>query len=110
VRTAFRVREVTGEHETIAVTAAGAIPYFSERRTVDLLGKMDPVIAHQPPRTSKFVPGHDKWDLRRSLGELRPDVVIRLPSEVTNEERAYVSGLGYQPDADGFLRLGGKPK
>lgn len=104
VRSAFVVQSATKEGETIAVTAAGAIPYFSERRTIDLLGKSDPVIAHQKPRMSKFVPGHNKWDLAYSIGKLRPDVIVNLPSEVTPEERRYVEGLGYRPDAYGLLR------
>lgn len=80
VRAALQLRDLTTDRATIAVTWAGSIPYFSERRAIDLLGKMDPRIAHEPmhppqPRWSGFRPGHMKWDYAYSIGELQPDVV-----------------------------------
>ena len=70
--------EATPPQTTIAVTWAGAIPYFSRRPTVDLLGKSDPVIARQAPRDVPFTPGHDKFDYEHSLGRLRPQLVAQL--------------------------------
>ena len=63
------VRQVTTPEARVGVVWAGAIPYFSERPCVDLLGKNDRVIAHLPMRLSQkesrstdFYPGHLKWD------------------------------------------------
>jgi hypothetical protein len=78
-RYGLALRAATADDATIAVTWAGAIPYFSHRPTIDLLGKSDRVIAtreRQP--TIDFVPGHDKWDYDYSIGQLRPDVVAQL--------------------------------
>jgi arabinofuranosyltransferase len=58
---------------SVAVFAAGTLPYFSRRHTVDLLGKMDRHIARQPTRTVGWV-GHNKFDPDYSFG-LAPDVV-----------------------------------
>jgi hypothetical protein len=70
--------DVTPPRTTVAVAWAGAIPYFSRRPSVDLLGKSDPVIAREPPRDVPFTPGHDKFDYEYSLGRLRPQVVAQL--------------------------------
>ncbi len=67
---------------TVAITWAGAIPYFARRTSIDLLGKCDPVIARGPPVAGEiFAPGHDKWDLDYSVGHLRPDIVAQVPEE-----------------------------
>lgn len=80
-----RVGEVLGEafrgHEndvTIAVTAAGAIPYHSKLRTVDMLGLSDPVIARQgiPFKTQ---PGHERTASFRYLLWRRVNLVIGHP-------------------------------
>lgn len=67
----------------IAVIWAGAIPYFSNRYAVDLLGKCNPQVATLPPHplTSslvnqyglRYVPGHNKYDLLRSVDATDPD-------------------------------------
>jgi hypothetical protein len=62
---------------SIAVVWAGAIPYFSGLPTIDLMGKSDVHVAHEPPR-GKFLPGHNKWDNSYSIGELHPDVILEL--------------------------------
>jgi hypothetical protein len=66
----------------IAVVTAGAIPYFSELPSIDLLGKNDPVIAHQPNHLPNKIadirPGHMKWDYDYTIGELKPDVVVQV--------------------------------
>lgn len=76
----------TSPDARVAVSWAGTVPYFTERRMLDLLGKTDPVIARKemrspwdgvPPYVS-FLPGHMKWDYAYSLGEKRPDVVVEL--------------------------------
>lgn len=85
VRAGLAIAEHTSPNAVIAVHAAGQIPYFSERRTIDLLGLNDPMIARGPRRTS-FYPGHDKWNYEYSIGKLLPDLLadnwIRLPDYI----------------------------
>jgi len=69
------VRENTQPDASIAVFWAGATPYFSERRGIDLLGKCDPEIARQDAKPGLMKPGHNKYDLPHSLA-LAPDVVV----------------------------------
>jgi hypothetical protein len=73
-RAGLAISANTSTDATIAVHAAGQIPYYSERRTIDLLGLNDPVIAHGP-RSTAFYPGHDKWNYDYSIGELQPDLI-----------------------------------
>ncbi|MGE5252009.1 MAG: hypothetical protein ACM3QS_17530, partial [Bacteroidota bacterium] len=70
----LHIEEYTGAAAVIAVHAAGQIPYYSDRTTIDLLGKNDPVIAKGPP-ASAFAPGHNKWNYEYSIVQLQPDVV-----------------------------------
>ena len=77
-RYGLALRAATSPNATIAVTAAGAITYFSQRRTIDLLGKSDHTIAMERPQKRPFLPGHAKWDYRYSIEGLRPDVVADL--------------------------------
>lgn len=88
------LHEVTTENATIAVVTAGNIPYFSERTSIDLLGKNDPVIARGPMHTNSslfepgnYRPGHNKWNYAYSIGELKPDVIAQI-WENTDEEAA----------------------
>jgi hypothetical protein len=89
VHTALLLREVTDQKATIAVVWAGAEPYFMARSGIDMLGKNDRRIAHEPmhpPRAELprdtiprwFYPGHLKWDYAYSIGQLQPDVVTEL--------------------------------
>ncbi|MEX2658830.1 MAG: hypothetical protein WD232_03960 [Acidimicrobiales bacterium] len=79
-RYALALRDSTEPDAVIAVVWAGALPYFSERPAVDLLGKSDPVIAHLPPRDVPLRPGHTKWDYDYSILALQPDVVAQVYS------------------------------
>lgn len=105
VRGAMRLREISAETATVAVTWAGSLPYFSDRPAIDLLGKNDKVIARQkvhvswsPGMLTDFYPGHMKWDYDYSIRELRPDVVAGLwkGSEAIEEylEKEYVRSGG----------------
>jgi len=58
----------------IAAHAAGQIPFYSERYTLDLLGKSDPVVARSPTKTF-FRPGHNKWNYEHSIVETKPDII-----------------------------------
>ena len=90
IQIAHAIEKITTEDASIAVKAAGTIPYFVERETVDLLGKVDPVIAridsHLEPGWSgikKFQPGHSKWDAMHSVVVLQPDLLIHLVKDPT---------------------------
>jgi hypothetical protein len=74
VKLGLHIKDYTNPSAVIAVHAAGQIPYFSERITIDLLGKSDPVIAKGPP-AADFAPGHNKWNYNYSILQLRPDLV-----------------------------------
>jgi hypothetical protein len=94
-RYGLALRAATTDDATIAVTWAGAIPYFSHRPTIDLLGKSDRVIAaRERQATIGFFPGHDKWDYGYSIGQLRPDVVAELWHAVPADFQA-IEGRGY---------------
>jgi hypothetical protein len=68
------IKDNTDQYAVIAVHAAGQISYYSNRRSIDLLGKSDPVIAKGPPATS-FRPGHNKWNYDYSIMTLHPDLI-----------------------------------
>lgn len=72
------LRAGTAPDALIVVYWAGAIPYFSQRPTIDLLGKNDRVIARQPAKNPNGIPGHTKWDYHHSFGDGRPNVVAQL--------------------------------
>jgi hypothetical protein len=95
------IRRATRPEAVIAVVWAGAIPYFAERRAVDLMGKSDLVIAREPPR-GPFYPGHNKWDLAYSVGWLRPDVVVQVFPGAPADSVA-VAELGYDIVPGGFF-------
>ena len=52
VRVGLALHALTGPRARVAVTWAGALPYFADRESIDLLGKTDVVIAHEPMRLS----------------------------------------------------------
>lgn len=96
VRAAVQIGRATKPGAQVAVVWAGAIPYFSHRAGVDLLGKMDRHISHLPPRNlGWFYPGHMKWDYKYSLQKYKPDVIHELwfPAPPDLE---LVKNLGYQ--------------
>jgi len=84
VAQALLLRQATTPDATIAVTRAGTIPYFANRTAVDLLGKNDRFVAHEPVATfdhlrfTEFRPGHMKFDYAYSIGYQQPDVIFHL--------------------------------
>ncbi len=83
VRTAKILNDITSDDAVLAVYAAGSVPYYTDRKSIDMLGKMDKVIARQKiqlPLTVSTIrhlrPGHDKWDLNHSIDKLQPDVIV----------------------------------
>jgi hypothetical protein len=92
----LELRQATTPDAVIAVVWAGAGPYFDQRPAVDLLGKSDPHIAHEPMRPGvSFYPGHTKWDYGWSIGHLRPDLVAGLVRP-TSLDRTDLRGWGYE--------------
>ena len=75
VKLGLHIAQNTSPEAVIAVHAAGQIPYYSERATIDLLGLNDPVVAKGPGH-GEFYPGHNKWDYDYSIVELQPDVIV----------------------------------
>ncbi len=59
----------------IGVYWAGLTPYFlPQYRFHDFLGKCDAHVAHSTAHWGP--PGHNKWDYKYSLGQLKPDIII----------------------------------
>ena len=83
VNDAILVRQGTTLEATVGVFGAGTIPYYSERRGIDFLGKVDPYIARLEPNLAGrvggaealYLPGHNKLDLEYSIKKLRPTYV-----------------------------------
>ncbi|HTB21155.1 MAG TPA: hypothetical protein VK914_00465 [bacterium] len=67
--------------ERVASAWAGSFYFFSGVAGVDLLGKCDPVVARSAPDPSLGPSAHDKLDLARSLGDLKPAWVLLLPPQ-----------------------------
>jgi hypothetical protein len=101
------LREGTRPGTRIAVVPAGNTPYFADRPAIDMLGKMDPVIARRPPR-GPLKPGHNKWDYGYSIGRLRPDVVSLLWF-ATPADLCRIKGWGYRHLVHEFFVLSGAP-
>ena len=74
VKLGLLIAENTSPEALIAVHAAGQIPYFSERTTIDLLGLNDPAVAKSAGH-GEFYPGHNKWDYEYSITQLQPDLI-----------------------------------
>ncbi len=83
VDTAVALLNTTTADASVGVIWAGSIPYYSERYAIDFLGKTDSHIAHLQPelggasrRGSMLTwPGHNKYDLEYSIGQLLPTYV-----------------------------------
>jgi arabinofuranosyltransferase len=58
--------------QTLAIDAAGKVPFYSGLETIDILGLNDPVIAHE--QSAYFLPGHNKFDPDYILSR-RPDLI-----------------------------------
>lgn len=76
------VRELTREDATVSSFFAGVVPYYSQRKAIDPLGRVDPYIAalpaHQDAEWGRqgSLPGHNKYDLGYSLQTKRPTAII----------------------------------
>jgi len=110
---ALAVSKVTMEDASIAMQAAGSIPYFTDLHAIDVWGKSDPVIARQdvhiPPGLfagiMNFRPGHIKWDYYYSITSFQPDIIIQMPldPDITGADTlAYVDENYTIIEIDGF--------
>jgi arabinofuranosyltransferase len=106
-RVGVLLREGTRPGTRIAVVPAGNTPYFADRPAIDMLGKMDRVIARRPPR-GPLKPGHNKWDYGYSIGRLRPDVIALLWF-ATPAELCRIQGWGYRRLVHEFFVRNGSP-
>jgi len=115
VQIANALKKITTPDATIAVVSAGAIPYFTNLKAIDLLGKNDSVIAHESSRgangirsVNDFRPGHMKWNYDYSIGLLKPDVIVQLWGDKDEVEdyivKYYVIG-GAENDMPFTLRV-----
>jgi hypothetical protein len=106
-RLGIQLGEIARPGATLATASAGNIAYWSGLRTVDLLGKADREIAHEPPRRAVFVPGHNKWDYAYSVCQLRPDLVAEL-WQPTPADRRTIERCGYRKVAGNWYERAGQ--
>jgi len=100
IQVARWVRNYPVKDARIAVSWAGTVPYFTGNYSIDILGKCDRKIARMAPVTG-FNPGHNKWDIDYSIGELEPDIIIEVHGKVSGQDRArIVTEYGYTPLAE----------
>lgn len=89
VNQSIAIHELTSSDATLGVTAAGTFPYFTDRVSIDILGKNDPHIASLQPDLSGATfgpsmpgvyvwPGHNKYDLNYSVKYLQPTFAQHL--------------------------------
>ncbi len=84
--TGYMIDRYTRPEAKIAVFAAGTVSYFSGRYSIDMLGKADREIAHQPPHPGAPI-GHNHFDFDHSLGG-RPDLVVSFSPSIMAERAA----------------------
>lgn len=65
----------TSPTDTIAVVAAGVIPYYAERNTIDMLGLNDEHIAHNGIIDKKCFIGHQRTDSDYIL-DRKPEIIL----------------------------------
>jgi hypothetical protein len=74
---AYLLRERLPSDFTVAVFAAGSTPYYSEMRSLDMLGLTDETIAHTDvPNQGEGVSGHEKYNINYVLNEAKPEVIL----------------------------------
>jgi len=78
--------------ETIALNAAGAIPFYSGMKAIDMLGLNDRQIARSQPETmGEGVAGHEKYDVEYVLSR-RPGLIFVGRNELTRDPGGLTSG------------------
>ena len=81
------------------VYAAGVVPYFSQRPSLDVLGLNDEVIAHtHVPDFGKGLAGHEKYNLDYVLDQSRPEIILVGGASATFRTEAFMKAIsGDQP-------------
>ena len=101
VTLALSINKISKPGATLALRAAGTIPYFApDIYAIDIYGKSDAVVgqtaSHLPDgwaAVKEFRPGHNKWDYSYSIVELEPDIIIQVskdPEETEIEILRYI--------------------
>lgn len=85
---AVTIRDNTPPDTTVAVVAAGVVPYFSHRPALDFMGLSDAHIAHEPPHAEAPI-GHTKYDIAYTLAQ-QPDVLVTLWEDARGIESSAV--------------------
>ena len=112
------LHSATLPESTLAVVAAGNVPYFAERKTFDLLGKNDAGVAHRPVQPHVLRPGHNKYNYDWSLARYQPDLIVPLgwPPPLEQRSQDGHAALGYLGWRDGvffhrsFRRITPRPR
>lgn len=94
----------TPEQTVIATDAAGLIPYYSERITIDMYGLTDLHIAHQPAdHLGQGIVAHERYDPEYVL-ERAPDCIIS--TWVNSDGKPVAAGLDqFWPQFDDNYQL-----
>lgn len=91
------LQTIASENDLIAVVPIGAIGYYSGMKVFDMVGLVDPVIAHEnfdPIYTATWNPGHDKGDGLYLLGK-HPEY-IQLVDFLTSQPLPGLNDLARQ--------------
>ena len=83
----------------LAVVAAGCLPYFARRDTIDILGKSDRHVARLPA-VAGAATGHNRFDIDWSLRD-RPDIVASFsPQLFTTQADVILKMVRSDPERD----------
>lgn len=79
---------------TIGVYAAGAVSYYSQLPTLDMLGLTDKVIAHSDvPDFGRGLAGHEKYNIDYALNDVRPAIILLGDAAPFIETKDYLRGM-----------------
>jgi hypothetical protein len=94
VEAGIELSRIADPKGSVAVAAAGTVPYYSGLRGVDVLGKSDRTIARLRglgvDDGSTITPGHNKLDLHYSIETLRPDAIYDAVSWSRHDPKSHV--------------------
>ncbi len=91
----------TSPTDTIAVVAAGVIPYYAERNTIDMLGLNDEYIAHNGISDKRCFIGHQRTDSDYIL-DRKPDIIL-IPQK--QEVSRFIAAEYHMSQNPRFLEL-----
>ena len=90
----WRLRAVTSPGDSIAVAPRERSHISRSATAWTCSGVNDSHIAHEPPKTARFHPGHTKWDYPYSIARYRPTIVYALYAIPTAWGSRHWSGTG----------------